>query len=157
MLHGNLVGDPERLDRFFRGARRMAELDHPCVARVLERRAEDGGYQYFVMELLTGGDLRQAVLEKRIAAERIAAVVLGVGEALAHAHAKWLVHRDVKPANVLLDAAGAPRLTDFDLVWSADTTGGRGPGRSVPSSTPRPRSSIASTTPGRAPTSTAWG
>jgi len=124
VLHSNLAGDPIRLERFFRGARRMAQLDHEGVVRVIDQGGEDGGYHYFVMEFIPGDDFRQAVHKKTIAGDAVLSVVLRVGEALASAHAKGLVHRDVKPANILLDAAGAPRLTDFDLVGAADTTGG---------------------------------
>ena len=51
-------------------------------------------------------------------------VVLEVGKALAHAHGQGVIHRDVKPANILLDLDDRPKLTDFDLVRAADTTGG---------------------------------
>jgi eukaryotic-like serine/threonine-protein kinase len=124
VLHSNLAGDSIRLDRFFRGARTMAELRHESVVRVLDKRGEDGGYHYFVMEFIAGDDLRQAVLKKTLSGEAVFPVILHVGEALAVGHRKGLVHRDIKPANILLDAAGAPRLTDFDLVGAADTTGG---------------------------------
>jgi serine/threonine protein kinase len=124
VLHNNLAGDAVRVDRFFRGARAMASLDHPAVVRVLEPRGEDSGHLFFVMELVTGGDLRQAVLQKRIGPEAILPVILQVGDALAIAHAKRVVHRDIKPANILLAEGGAPKLTDFDLVAAPDTTGG---------------------------------
>ncbi|XXX73571.1 protein kinase [Sorangium sp. So ce134] len=124
VLHGWLSGDPIRLARFFRGARLMAELAHEAVVRVVETHGIDGGYHYFVMDFVTGGDLRKAVLEKRIAGEAVLPILLKIGDALAEAHAKGYVHRDVKPANILLDDAGSPRLTDFDLVSGADTTGG---------------------------------
>jgi formylglycine-generating enzyme required for sulfatase activity len=77
------------------------------------------------MELISGGDLRRAVIEKRIRGEAVIPLVLQVGDALARAHARGLVHRDVKPSNILIDEAGSPWLTDFDLVGgAADSTGG---------------------------------
>jgi hypothetical protein len=124
VLHSNLAGDRIRFERFFRGARTMAELGHEGVVRVLEQRGEDGGYHYFVMEFIAGDDLRQAVLKKTLAGEAVIPVILRVGETLAFAHRKGLVHRDIKPANILLDVSGSPRLTDFDLVGGGDTTGG---------------------------------
>ncbi|WP_437980896.1 protein kinase domain-containing protein [Sorangium sp. So ce117] len=124
VLHSHLGGDAIRLERFFRGARIMAELVHEAVVRVVETHGNDGGFHYFVMAFATGGDFRRAVLEKRIVGGAVLPVVLKVGEALAKAHAQGYVHRDVKPANILLDESGSPRLTDFDLVSGADTTGG---------------------------------
>ena len=124
VLHADLADDASRCERFFRGARVMARLGHEAVVRVLNPRGDDRGYLYFVMELVSGGDLHRAVVERQVTRDRAISVVLGVGEALTEAHAKGIVHRDVKPANILLDAAGAPRLTDFDLVAVGDTTGG---------------------------------
>ncbi|WP_437480109.1 protein kinase [Sorangium sp. So ce1014] len=124
VLHAWLGGDAIRLERFFRGARIMAELAHEAVVRVIEAHGNDGGYHYFVMDFVAGGDLRRAVLEKRVVGEAVLPIILKVGDTLAKAHAKGYVHRDVKPANILLDDSGSPRLTDFDLVSGADTTGG---------------------------------
>jgi formylglycine-generating enzyme required for sulfatase activity len=76
------------------------------------------------MELVPGGDLHRAVVTRPEMRERALSIIHGVGEALMEAHAKGIVHRDVKPANILLDAEGAPRLTDFDLASAGDTTGG---------------------------------
>ncbi|WP_437289769.1 protein kinase domain-containing protein [Sorangium sp. So ce406] len=124
VLHPNLAGDESRRERFFRGARAMAELDHPGVVRILEPKGEDGGWHYFVMELVEGEDVYSAVIGKGLPAERVVPMLLRAGEALSFAHGRGLVHRDVKPANILLDGEGLPRITDFDLVWARDTTGG---------------------------------
>lgn len=124
VLHTNLAGDVERRERFFRGARRMTELQHPGVVHVIEQHGEDGGYHYFVMEYVNGGNLRQAVLEKRVTSDQVIRIILRIGEALTFAHARGIIHRDIKPANILLEDPETPLLTDFDLVAAADTTGG---------------------------------
>src|SRR4051812_36444493 len=124
VLHSNLAGDPQRRERFFRGAQAMMKLLHPAVVRVLEPHGEDGGFYYFVMEFVAGGNLREAVLEQRVKRADLLPLILQVGEALALAHAKGMIHRDVKPSNILLDENGAAKLTDFDLVGARDTTGG---------------------------------
>ena len=124
VLHSQYSDDKRRRDRFFRGARQMAELRHPGIVEVVEAECDDGGYHFFVMEYVTGGDFRQAVLAGRLTvAERLQAV-LQVGEALSFAHGRGVIHRDVKPANILLAMDGRAKLTDFDLVRAADTTGG---------------------------------
>jgi hypothetical protein len=124
VLHSELASDVIRRERFFRGARIMTELDHPAVVRIIEPHGEDDGYHYFVMELVTGGDLRQAVIDGRLDASAVGPFLLDLGEALCKAHTRGFVHRDIKPANVLLTETVHPRLTDFDLVAAGETTGG---------------------------------
>lgn len=125
MLHSEHAVDSHRRERFFRGSRVMKGLEHEAIVRVIEPHGEDGGYHYFVMEVASNGDFRQAVLNQRIAKEQVLPLILGVGDALAETHAKGLIHRDVRPANILLDASRLPKLTDFDLVGGGkDTTGG---------------------------------
>ena len=126
VLHGQYAQDRSRRGRFFRGARKMAELQHHGIVRVIEPKLEDDGYWFFVMEYAGGGDLRQAVLEDRI---RDLTILRDVAEALDFAHRQGVVHRDVKPANILLTDEGEAKLTDFDLVRAADTTGGTRTGR----------------------------
>ncbi|MCP4661703.1 MAG: SUMF1/EgtB/PvdO family nonheme iron enzyme, partial [bacterium] len=124
VLHGQFAEDRTRRERFFRGARKMAQLQHQGIVRVIETEREEGGYWFFVMEYVAGGDLRQAVLTGRLTQAERLRVILEVGAALDFAHQKGLIHRDVKPANILLDRVGRPKLTDFDLVRALDTTGG---------------------------------
>ncbi|MEM7353288.1 MAG: SUMF1/EgtB/PvdO family nonheme iron enzyme [Acidobacteriota bacterium] len=124
VLHGQHTGDASRRERFFRGARQMAQLTHPNVVRVIEEKCEDGEYPFFAMEYLAGGDFRRAVLEDRLSQAERLEIILEIGEALTLAHERGVVHRDVKPHNILLTLDGTPKLTDFDLVRAADTTGG---------------------------------
>ena len=123
ILHGLHAEDRMRRERFFRGARKMAELHHPGIVRVIEAELEESGKHFFVMGYVGGGDLRQAVLAGELPQEKVLPIILAVGETLAFAHEKGIIHRDVKPANILLDG-GRPKLTDFDLVRAFDTTGG---------------------------------
>src|SRR5205823_6651045 len=83
------------------------------------------GYHYFVMEYVAGGTFAQAVTGDILSLEKRIEVVLAIGDALAFAHDREVIHRDVTPDNILLDGLhGVARLTDFDLVRLADSTGG---------------------------------
>ncbi len=125
VLHGQHSDSAERHERFCRGARAMQQLCHPHVVRILDLDQEDRGYHYFVMEYVAGGTFVQAVTSGVLPLEKRLAVVAEVGDALAFAHERGIVHRDVTPDNILLDAStGSARLADFDLVRLADSTGG---------------------------------
>ncbi|MCP4660593.1 MAG: protein kinase [bacterium] len=124
VLHGQYAHDRSRRERFFRGARKMAELQHQGIVRVIETKLEEGGFHFFVMEYVEGGDLRRAILEGRLTSAAVLRVILPVGRALEYAHQHGVIHRDVKPANILLDGREKAKLTDFDLVRAFDTTGG---------------------------------
>ncbi len=124
VFQGSHADDHIRVERFHRGARRMASLQHEGVVRVLAEEGEDSGFHFFVMEYLRRGNLRQVVLEGELSGDAALDLIAQVGEALAYAHERGVVHRDVKPSNILLDDDGRPQLTDFDLVRALDTTGG---------------------------------
>ncbi len=124
VLHGQFSKDASRRDRLFRGARKMAELRHPDVVRVIVSAGEQDGFHYYVMEYVGRGDLHSAVLGRRISTDQALVVVESIADALDAAHRHGLVHRDVKPQNILLREDGTAALTDFDLVRAKDTTGG---------------------------------
>jgi serine/threonine protein kinase len=128
VLHGHRSGDLTCRERFERGARNMARVHHPGVVPVLRGVFEDGGYLAYVMELFSGGDLRARVLAGSLDAAQILELSIALCAAVHAAHAVGIVHRDIKPSNVLLDVAGAPRLTDFDMMRADDTTGGTASG-----------------------------
>ncbi len=123
VLHGQHSEDRTRRERFFRGARKMAELIHPNIVRVLAAECRDDGWLFFVMELVAGGDFGQAVLGGTLTDDEKLAIVSQMAEVLEFAHQRGVIHRDVKPANVLLDGNGVAKLTDFDLVRAEDSTG----------------------------------
>jgi len=106
--------------RFCREARAMAAVEHPNVARVLAA-GEDGGRLYLAMELLAGENLR-AVLSRQGRLPTAEVVVLGsqLCAALDAVHHAGIVHRDVKPENLVLGADGTLKLTDFGIAWMRD-------------------------------------
>ena len=108
------AGDPGFRERFERESRVAAAIDHPNVIPVYAA-GEEGGHLYLVMRYVKGTDLQGLLArERRLPAERVAAIAMQVGAALDAAHAVGLVHRDVKPANVLLSGEHA-YLADFGL------------------------------------------
>ncbi len=124
VLHAQYCRDQTRLERFFRGARQMAKLNHPGIVDVYEPFKEENGRKYFIMSYMEGGDLRRAILNGRIKKEEVIPIIIEVGKSLAYAHSQDVIHRDLKPENILLDGRDKPRLSDFDLVKTDDTTGG---------------------------------
>lgn len=105
----------DSVQRFFREARHLAHLRHPGIVSVHEA-GEINGTCYLVSEFIEGTTLAGLIAEGRPTARRAAELTVEVAEALAHAHARKVVHRDVKPSNILLDAQGQPRLADFGLA-----------------------------------------
>jgi hypothetical protein len=109
----DLVG--EDLARFQREGLAMARVDgHPHLIRVHEQLASHP--PALAMELATGGDLEERLRSGRLRPTVAAAIVEALARGLAHAHAQGVLHRDLKPQNVLFDAEGRPKLTDFGLA-----------------------------------------
>ncbi len=123
ILHERFIGDEEHVERFRREARAVAQLSHPNIVTVIDRGQEDGK-QFIVFELVDGENLKELVERGGpLPVRRALELGLEVGHALAFAHAQGLVHRDVKPQNVLLDRDGRAKVTDFGIARSLDAVG----------------------------------
>jgi serine/threonine-protein kinase len=118
ILHEHYAEDPEYLERFRREARAVARLSHPNIVTVIDR-GDDDGRQYIVFEHVEGENLKElAVRSGRLPVRQALELVLAVADGLAFAHAQGLVHRDVKPQNVLLSDEGEVKVTDFGIARS---------------------------------------
>lgn len=126
ILHAKNSDNKSSRDRFVRGSEIMARLTHTNIARVIAGLTEDDGHYYFVLEYFEGGNFQEAILNQSLGPKEIAKIILDIGSALQYAHDQGILHRDVKPSNILLDRKGRAVLTDFDLVLAPDTTGGTG-------------------------------
>lgn len=114
-LHVQWAAERGRVDRFRAGAEALKRLDHPAIAPVIEGPHRDGHHHFFVMPWFRGEDLRRALargLDRNFALLACARAI----EGLAHAHSLGLVHRDVKPDNILVDGTSQGWIADFDLV-----------------------------------------
>jgi len=123
VLGGAFAGDGRAAERLRREARAAGRLEHPAIARVLDL-GEDGGRPYLVMELLEGESLAERIARAGpLEPPEAARVVAAVAGALEAAHRAGVVHRDVKPGNVLLTSDGAVKVLDFGIASAAgDTT-----------------------------------
>src|SRR5919108_222449 len=120
ILHEHYSQDEEYVERFRREARSVAQLAHPNVVTVIDR-GEHEGRQYIVFEYVDGENLKQLVeREGPLPPRQVIELGLQVARALASAHARGVVHRDVKPQNVLLSDEGVPKVTDFGIARSSD-------------------------------------
>lgn len=118
-LHAELPPDiaGEVRVRFLREARSAGRLSHPNIVTIYDV-GEDGGAAYIAMELLEGPSLAQMLKERqRIPFHSAADVIAQVADALHHAHQHSIVHRDVKPANVVVSRTGRAKLTDFGVAY----------------------------------------
>ena len=124
LLHPQYLADDEHVERFRREARAVAQLSHPNIVTVIDR-GEDDGRQYIVFEYVDGENLKEFIgREGALRVDEALDVAIEVGRGLAFAHHHGLVHRDVKPQNVLLNGDGRPKVTDFGIARSLDVEHG---------------------------------
>ncbi|MFF9868232.1 protein kinase [Streptomyces sp. NPDC013953] len=112
--------DAHTEEQFDRECHLLARLRHPGLVTVYDCGRDDG-LPYLVMELIRGTTLRRRIAAAPPALADICRIGSALASALAHVHAAGVVHRDVKPSNILLDEAGSPHLTDFGISQLADT------------------------------------
>ena len=118
-----LAADPAYRERFLREVDALAELEHPNVVPI-HAAGEWGGQLYLAMRYLDGPDLAEVVRSRGpLSAPDALALLAPIADALDAAHARGIVHRDVTPSNIRLDARGVPYLTDFGLTKRAATSG----------------------------------
>src|SRR4051794_12025148 len=124
ILHPHYGDDEEYVERFRREARAVAQMSHPNIVTVIDRGADDG-QQYIVFEYVDGENLKQ-LLDRTgpLPTRRAVELSLEIADALAFAHEHGLVHRDVKPQNVLLTPDGNAKVTDFGIARSLDVEHG---------------------------------
>jgi serine/threonine-protein kinase len=129
ILHADMSEDESQLERFRREARSAARLSHPHVVTVIDA-GEDDGRPFIVFEYVEGETLKGRIrrLGRLPVAEAIA-YAIEMGRALTAAHAERIVHRDVKPQNVLIDIEGRAKVTDFGIARSLELDGLTAAGR----------------------------
>src|SRR5262245_48621053 len=115
VIHAAILHDERALDRFRREARLIARLEHPHILPVYDF---DGSHAppYIVMRYLDSGTLRDLLAHQRLPLPAIADLLAQVAAALDYAHAQGIVHRDVKPSNILLDRHGNAFVSDFGIA-----------------------------------------
>ena len=123
VLHREISDQPDQIERFRREARAVAQVSHPNVVAVIDA-GEDGGRPYIVFEYCDGETLKQRIDRMgRLPLDEAAAYAIEVGRGLQAAHARRLVHRDVKPQNVLIDSEGRAKVTDFGIARELEQDG----------------------------------
>jgi eukaryotic-like serine/threonine-protein kinase len=122
VLHDQFGRDDDYVERFRREARAVAQLAHPNIVTVIDRGEEDGR-QFIVFEYVEGENLKALVSNGPLPVDEAVRLGSQVARALGFAHSRGLVHRDVKPQNVLLNEDGQAKVTDFGIARSLDVHG----------------------------------
>jgi serine/threonine-protein kinase len=125
LLHPQFADEPEFLERFRREARAAARLSHPNIVSIYDVGEDvETRTPFIVMELVEGGNLKERIQRYApLADEEIRAVGAALAATLEYAHRRGIIHRDVKPQNVLLGEDGRPRLTDFGIAQAMASQG----------------------------------
>src|SRR5688500_13907907 len=129
LRHREIASDSDQLERFRREARSVAQLSHPHIVGVIDAGEEDGR-PYIVFEYVEGETLKERIRRMgRLPIDEAIAYAIEIARALGAAHARSIVHRDIKPQNVLVDEEGSAKVTDFGIARSLDEEGLTADGR----------------------------
>ena len=129
LMHREIASDSDQLERFRREARAVAQLNHPHVVGVIDA-GEDDGTPYIVFEYVEGETLKDRIRRYgRLPVGEAVAYAIEIARALGAAHDHQIVHRDVKPQNVLIDEEGTAKVTDFGIARSLTEEGLTADGR----------------------------
>jgi tRNA A-37 threonylcarbamoyl transferase component Bud32 len=124
ILHDHFSADPEYVERFRREARALARLNHPNIVTVIDR-GQFGNRQFIVFEHVPGENLKEVIeREGALTVPQALALTHQIACGLAFAHEHGIVHRDVKPQNVLMDESGTAKVTDFGIARSVEPDDG---------------------------------
>jgi len=116
VLPKRFTENPEYVERFYKEGQAAGKLNHPNIVQAIDV-GEAGGYHYFVMEYVEGKTIADDLSAGKVFDEREALeIIIQVAHALAHAHARVLIHRDVKPKNIMIGKDGAVKLADMGLA-----------------------------------------
>src|SRR5262249_51803151 len=121
--HRERIVQPDDVQAYLAEARVLASLDHPHIVPVYDFGRTDDGLCFVVSKFITGSDLKQKIKEARPSAIESATLLAAIAEALHYAHRQGLVHRDIKPGNILLDTSGKPYVVDFGLALKEEDFG----------------------------------
>jgi len=129
LMHREIASDSDQLERFRREARSVAQLNHPHIVGVIDAGEEDGR-PYIVFEYVEGETLKERIRRMgRLPIDEAIAYAIEIARALGAAHARSIVHRDIKPQNVLVDEEGSAKVTDFGIARSLEEEGLTADGR----------------------------
>src|SRR5919107_899299 len=129
LMHREIASDSDQLERFRREARAVARLSHPHIVGVIDA-GEDEHRPYIVFEYIDGETLKQRIRRLgRLPIDEAIAYAIEVARAIGCAHSNHIVHRDIKPQNVLIDAEGSAKVTDFGIARSLQEDGLTADGR----------------------------
>jgi eukaryotic-like serine/threonine-protein kinase len=129
LMHREIASDSDQLERFRREARSVAQLSHPHIVGVIDAGEEDGR-PYIVLEYVEGETLKERIRRMgRLPIDEAIAYAIEIARALGAAHAGAIVHRDIKPQNVLVDEEGSAKVTDFGIARSLEEEGLTADGR----------------------------
>jgi len=107
--------NPEYVQRFYKEGQAAGKLNHPNIVQAIDV-GEAGGYHYFVMEYVEGKTIADDIAESAFGEKDAVEIIIQVAHALAHAHSHGLVHRDVKPKNIMINQQGVVKLADMGLA-----------------------------------------